>query len=144
MPRRRKNPTVGDRAMYWLAFGGLVVFAIAVAAWKAMTERQRSSILPVSSTPNDIDIGGPWMMLDVEQRGRAKDSRAAREGIQRGQIVAVLLNASGAKFNMPYIVSVLGSSHRTDLPFNGTWALTAPPAGPQTIDFGPEHIFLIS
>lgn len=134
-----------DRVMYWVALGGLVVFAVAIAAWKAMTDRQRSSMLPVGGgKPNDVPIGGPWIMLDVEARGRTKDSRSARENIPKGAIVAVLLNAGDVRFNMPYIVSVLGSSGRSDLPFNGTWALTNPPAGSQTIDFGPEHIFLIA
>lgn len=142
--KRRRNPTAGDHVMYWVAFGGLVVFSIAVWAWKAMTDKQRASVLPVGSTPHDIEIGGPWVMLDVEQRGKTKDSRSARENVPKGAIVAVLLNAGGAKLNMPYIVSVLGSSGRIDLPLTGTWALAQPPAGPQAIDFGPEHIFLIS
>ena len=142
MRRRRRNPS-DPHVTYWLVLGGLVVVGIAAAAWKAMSAADKARLLPVGGKPNDVAIGGPWTMLDVEARGRARDSRAAREGVEKGAIVAILLNA-GAPLNMPYIVTVLGGSGRPDLPLNGIWSLAQPPAGPQTIDFGPEHIFTIA
>jgi hypothetical protein len=141
--RRRKNPV--DAITYWVVLGGLVTTAVAIAAWKAMSARDRASVLPVSGgKPNDVAIGGPWTMLDVDARGKAKDPLPDRQAVKRGAIVAVLLNAGDVRFNMPYVVSVLGSSGRPELPFTGTWAIAAPPAGPQAIDFGPEHIFTIA
>lgn len=135
--RRKKNP---DALGYWLALAGILLGAVALAAYKAMGSKDRAKALPVSATPNDVAIGGPWTMLDVEQRGRAKDSRASRVALSRGDLVVLLLTA-GAGVNMPYPVTVVGDGRAAA--YNGMWALQAPPAGPQFVDFGPEHVFQI-
>lgn len=139
MRRRRANP---DRWGYWLGLGGLGLLTIAAVAWKAMTPAERAKFLLISGKPNDVPIGGPWTMLDVEARGRTQATRAARANLRKGDVVAVLLNA-GAPVNMPYVISVLGPSSGP-LPYTGMWAIATPPAGPQMIDFGPEHVMLIT
>jgi hypothetical protein len=137
--RRRKNP---DALTYWLTFGALLAGAAALGAYKVMSARERERVFPLGAGKNDVAIGGGWTMLDVSTRSSAPPL-AKRANLRGGDLITVLLNGGAKEINWPYPVTVVGPSHQRDLVYAGVWALNPPIFGPQTIDFGPEHVFTI-
>lgn len=123
--------------------GGLVALsglALAVVPHLGGGSTYGEKPVGVGLKAHDVPIGGNWTMLDVGDR--TKVSLADRQAAGSGAIVTVLLdNGAGG---WPYPVTILGKSGRADLPLNGVWSLVAPPFGPQTLDFGPEHIFTLT
>lgn len=131
-----------DAVTYWTVIALALAGGVSIWAWKQLSDAQRSSVIPIGAGRNDVKIGGPWTMLDITGRPGIP-SRGARLGLKRGDVITVLLSA-GAPLPLPYVVWVIGPSGSADLPFTGIWALAVPPAGPQAIDFGPEHVFTIA
>jgi hypothetical protein len=134
-----------DPIVYWVVVLGLIpAAAVAVWAWSAMNAKQKSNALPISGREtNDVDLGGGWTMLDVARRAEFRPpSRAEIDKLKPGAIVYVFLSSHGAT-RIPWMVEYVGRSG-SDLPLAGSWLPFAPPAGPQMLDFGPEHVLRIA
>ena len=43
--RAKRNPTTGDQVAYWVGFATLLTGAVAIWAWKQMTDAQKKAAL---------------------------------------------------------------------------------------------------
>lgn len=88
----------------------------------------------------DRSLDGNWTMLDVRDLQNA-GVKSRAPNLKPGDVVSLIMQQPGG----PYLVfsaKVTGGSAQTM--YQGSWMTKPPKDGPQSIDFGREHVYAIS
>ncbi|MDE3097484.1 MAG: hypothetical protein KGK07_15975 [Chloroflexota bacterium] len=98
-------------------------------------------IVPVQYVPGDktIELSGGWRLLDVSNLQSALGKTWLNSGgLKPGVTVTLVLDAGGGP--VTYLATIAGGGGAGVYP--ASWSVTAPPGGPQLVDFSAEHVLV--